>query len=182
MEFAMIGFPPPHRTCETLHIFDISIYIYIYYIHIYSFVCASVADTRNETIPDKQGSQRCDFPLPMSFRNWFTFGSSPLRQRRDRERFFFGNTRWYKELHTYRWLPTSMWLPKKFLFYLFTSSFLRLHQPTRDRSLKFWNLPPLKHHILCVLTTSKGTSIHVIHLIDRRNMGSHKGHFHKFGF
>ena len=73
---------------------------------------------------------------------------------------------------TYRRLPTSMWLPKKFLFLSFTSSFLRFHQPTRDRSLKFWNLPPLKHHILWCLLQVKERRF--IHLIDRRNMGSHK--------
>lgn len=181
MEFAMIGFsPPPPPGTELVRPFIslISLYIYIY---IYSYICAPVADTRNETIPDKQGSQRCDFPLPMSFRNWFTFGSSPLRQRRDRERFFFGNTpviqriahlqmatNFYvasKEISVFICLPLPFWGCTNQLE-IDPSNFGIFHR---------WNIT----FYVCLLQVKERR---FIHLIDRRNMGSHKGHFHKFGY
>ena len=158
MEFAMIGFPPPHRTCETLHIFDISLYIYIFiYIHIYVHLWLT-RETRQFQInkDPKDAIFHClclsgiDSPL----------ARVPSVKDGTGNGFFLetpGDTKNCTLTDGYQLLCGFQ---RNFCFYLFTSSFLRLHQPTRDRSLKFWNLPPLKHHILCVLTTSKGTSIH----------------------
>ena len=178
MEFAMIGFPPPTELVRPF-ISLISLYIYIY-IYLYSYIYVHLWLTR-----ETRQFQINKDPKDAIFHCLCLSGiDSPLARvpsvKDGTGNVFFwkhpGDTKNCTLTDGYQLLCGFQ---RNFCFYLFTSSWGCTNQLEIDPSnfgiFHRWNIT----FYVCLLQVKEGR---FIHLIDRRNMGSHRGHFHKFGY